>query len=98
MMGGAGHIAYMNKTIKYNRSLIKRKRLSENELLKMPIGKNSKILTKRYLSEEEKLVLSRKYLEFYRKERVKTFRIVVISIVITAILVWGSIYAFMHLI
>jgi hypothetical protein len=97
-MGGGGHIADMNNRIKHFGSLIRRKRLADNKLLKMPIGKNSKIETKTYLSEKEKLALSRKYLEHYRNERLKSIRIALLSIFLTALLVSGLVYAFMALI
>lgn len=98
MMGGAGHMADMNQRIKFLRGLIKRKRLKDNELLKMPIGKNSKIDTKAYLSKEEKLELSRKYLEYYREQRIKNLKIGLLSIAITATVLTLLIYSFMALI
>ncbi|WP_370088049.1 hypothetical protein [Ekhidna sp.] len=88
----------MNKRIKYLNSLIRRKRLADNKLLKMPIGKNSKIEVKTYLTEKEKLILSRRYLEYYRFERLKSIRIALLSIVLTALFVSGLVYAFMALI
>ncbi len=97
-MGGAGHIADMNKRIKYNLSLIRRVRLAENELLHMPIGKNSKIVLKKYLSEEEKLELSRKYLEFYKRDRLKSLKIGLLSFAITGAVISVLIYAFMAII
>ncbi|WP_143336821.1 hypothetical protein [Ekhidna lutea] len=88
----------MNNRIKHFGSLIRRKRLADNRLLKMPIGKNSKIASKTYLSEEEKLKLSRKYLEYYRKDRQRSIRIAMVSILLTAILVAAIVYGFMFLI
>lgn len=97
MMGGAGHIADMNKRIKYLRSLIKKKRLSENQVFKMPIGKNSKIESKP-LSKEDKEKLRLKYAAYYKAERSRKIRIALISLVATGILVWGVVFAFMKLI
>ncbi|MEP1033923.1 hypothetical protein [Ekhidna sp.] len=98
MMGGAGHIADMNQRIKFLRSLIKRKRLKDNELLKMPIGKNSKIDTKTYLSKGEKLELSRKYLEYYKEQQIKNLKIALLSIAITISVITLLVYSFMALI
>lgn len=97
-MGGGGHIADMNNRIKHFGSLIRRKRLADNKILNMPIGENSKIVSKSYLSEKEKLELSRKYLEYYRSERIKTLRIAVIAVFITGLFVTALVYGFMALI
>lgn len=90
--------ADINKRIKYFNSLIRRKRLADNKLLKLPIGKNSKIVSKAYLTEEDKLTLSRKYLEYYRAERIKSLKLAIVSIVLTGVVVAGIVYAFMALI
>ncbi|MEO9482710.1 MAG: hypothetical protein ABJG47_04665 [Ekhidna sp.] len=87
----------MNSQIKYFNSLIRRKRLADNKLLQMPIGKNSKIVSKTYLSEDEKLELSRKYLEYYRRERIKSLKIGLLSIALTAFFTTALIYSFMAL-